>query len=185
MRLFVAVFPTQECADKLARAVSNLKVFAPDVRWVEPKTAHFTMAFIGELPTADQAGEALKHACASVPPFHVRMGESGAFDSWRHPKILWFGLREGGEAMTRLAEAVRRELTAEKISFDTKPFVPHLTLGRTKGRSPLDIQRRVEGELREAKFSEMRVDRAELIESKTGSAGPVYTSLRREALCGK
>lgn len=183
MRLFVAVFPPPGCAQALERALAALRAAASGVRWVDAKTAHFTLAFIGDFEDAARPAAALKRACSRGAAFDARLGAAGAFDSWDRPKILWLGLASGEEPMSRLAEAVRAELSAEKIRFDPKPFVPHLTLGRAKGNPPRELRRLIERALAGADFPPGRIEAVDLVSSKTGPQGPVYASVAREALC--
>ena len=162
--------------------IRRLRGSIPGVRWVEPDLAHFTMAFLGEQPDPQRAGAALARAAAAAPAFRAKFGAPGVFDSWDRPRIIWLGLTRGAEAMALLAEAVREELSAESVSFDPKPFVPHLTLGRVKSRAPDNLHRSVEDVFQGADLPEMRFETAEIAVSKTGPSGSVYSIARRERL---
>jgi 2'-5' RNA ligase len=48
--------------------------------------------------------------------------------------ILWAALTGDLEALSALADRVRRELRRARVPFDYKPFKPHLTLARPGDR---------------------------------------------------
>lgn len=185
MRLFIAVFPSTDCAEPLREVMSGLKQSCPNGRWVRPESAHFTLAFLGEVPeeAVEKAAHALSRTGAQIDPFKLTFGEAGAFDSWDRPRIVWIGLRDGAEPLARLASVVRAELSSEGLAFDSKPFVPHLTLGRIPdGRPSPELQEQAELAVRSVHFPEMTVDRFDLVSSRTAFAGPVYTTIRRQPL---
>jgi 2'-5' RNA ligase len=48
MRLFVAVWPTDQVRDRLAGAIAAQET--ADLRWVKPENWHVTLAFLGSVP---------------------------------------------------------------------------------------------------------------------------------------
>lgn len=164
--------------------MAKLEETFPKVRWTRPESVHFTLAFLGETCAegAEKAAVALRRAGAGIRPFQLSFGQAGAFDSWDRPRIVWMGLKEGAEPLTRLASVVRAEFITEGLAFDPKPFVPHLTLGRVSGRSPQGFQEKVENALRSAQLPAMIVVELDLVSSRTTAEGPVYTIVQRPTL---
>lgn len=106
-----------------------------DEKIVPQNNWHITLAFIGHLEDGQrdaliellkvyQWGESFK---ASVRHF-------GAFPTFEQAKILWMGLEKGSESIEKMANQLRARLDEMEISYDAKPFVPHITVARL--RSP-------------------------------------------------
>lgn len=172
MRVFVAVFPPFELREALAREARELPV-AGDVRWVRPENIHITLKFLGEIEERDLArvAEALGPMSERHSPFETRVCGFGAFPSVRRARILWAGIGEGADPLSALARDV--EVSLEPLGFarDTRPYRPHLTLGRARGgRVSLGAENAHPG----IRFSVRRVD---LVESKLGGAGAIYSTL--------
>jgi 2'-5' RNA ligase len=126
-RLFIGVPVTTNASAAIALALpKNLpgKVVAPD-KW------HFTLRFLG--PTARERREAIvaRLSVASLgPAFHVRFGELGAFPNPRRARILWLGVREGGDRLSDLAAIAEDAARNARFAAEGKRFTPHLTLSR-------------------------------------------------------
>lgn len=145
MRLFVAVYPSDEALEHFAGAVAGLRLGAAaatgaKVGLTDRPRWHLTLAFLGDVPegrrpdaeSAVVSGVAAFRAAHPTPP-RVRLAGGGRFGRGRFT-VLWVGLAGDTEAFTALGRAVRRALRRHKLSFDGKPLRPHLTLARPGGR---------------------------------------------------
>ena len=173
VRAFVAVFPPPEVREALARAAHKLPV-SGEVRWVRPANIHLTLKFLGDVAEADLSGVAdvLEAIRERHEPFEVALCGFGAFPSGRRARIFWAGIGEGSERLRALASDV--ELSLEPLGFEreARPYTPHLTLGRARGRpASLDT----------AEASEpgphFWVRRMELMKSTLGGAGAEYSTI--------
>lgn len=131
MRLFVAVWPSQEAVAALA-AVPRPQV--PAVRWTTPDQWHVTLAFLGEVdagevPAVVAALDAATARAAASPevtlgPATTRVGRS----------LLWVPVH----GLEGLAAAARRALDAAGAWLagreTGRPFRGHVTLARARGR---------------------------------------------------
>jgi 2'-5' RNA ligase len=135
VRTFVAVFPPPEVRETLVRAARKLPV-SREVRWVRPANVHLTLKFLGDVAEVDlsQVAEVLETIRGRHEPFEVVLSGFGAFPSGRRAKIFWAGIGEGSERLRTLARDV--ELSLEPLGFEreARPYTPHLTLGRARGR---------------------------------------------------
>jgi 2'-5' RNA ligase len=141
MRIFLAVFPppaSREWAfaaeDRVKRAGATAGL-APDlVSWVKRENLHYTLSFLGELEAdgVARASAAARAAVAGQERFHVTLGGFGAFPSARRARVLWLGLSWGGTPFTNLARRVETSLIKAGFQRDSRPFTPHLTLGRVR-----------------------------------------------------
>lgn len=139
MRLFYAIGLGESAFGGITPIVERIpqRELIP-VRWVRPATYHMTIRFLGDveeesLSALVSAGE---RAARRVNPFQASLGAPGVFPDRENPRVLWFGLKEGADAVLALARAVNGELALAMALPDEEKFHPHVTIGRTK--SPLD-----------------------------------------------
>lgn len=104
-------------------------------RPLQARDLHLTLAFIGELPRdalsplGQEIGAALRAAGVRLPNAHDAL----TFDqvgSFRGADVAWLGMSQPPPWLAPLAQAVRDALDAAGVSYDRKPFVPHLTVAR-------------------------------------------------------
>ncbi len=177
MRAFVAVFPQLEVREALARAARELPLEG-DVRWVRHENVHITLKFLGEVTEEDLArvAEVLGSVGGRHGPFEVVASGFGAFPSARRARILWAGIGEGADRLGALARDVERSLEPLGFGREDRPYTPHLTLGRARGR-PVALGAEA---LRPG--IEFSVERMDLVESVLGGAGAAYSTLAAYAL---
>jgi len=126
-RLFIGVPLTEDARRAIVRSLPKSLPGKP----VPPENWHFTLRFLGSTSdeARDQIVERLESATCGAP-FSIRFSELGAFPNPKRARILWLGIDEGAEQLIQLAAIA--EGTARSVGFaaETKPFKPHLTLGR-------------------------------------------------------
>lgn len=134
-RIFTAVNLSVASLRKMAELQQRLRQEqAPSlrVRWVPPPNLHVTLKFYGTLciEQVEAVKDAARRAAALIKPFGLTARGLGVFPDAERPRVLWVGLTEGAETLTELFH--RLEATSEELGFprDTRPFRPHLTLGR-------------------------------------------------------
>jgi 2'-5' RNA ligase len=148
------------------------------VRWTSPENVHLTLKFLGNVE-AEAFGSiraALGEVCAQHAPFDAALAELGAFPSARRAKTLWIGAGEGSDRLRSLAADVDNALAPLGFVREKRPYVPHLTLGRARGR-PLHLNLPSGAEV--ARF---RVRRVELAESRLAAEGATYRTVGGFAL---
>ena len=173
MRAFVAVFPPPEVREALAGAARELPV-SGEVRWIRPENVHLTLKFLGDVPEDDL------HRIAGVldplrlrhEPFEARLSGFGGFPSAERARIVWAGIGEGSGALRALARDVDASLEALGFEREDRAYVPHLTLGRARGRpvalGVVETPSNIVG---------FRVRSVELVESVLGAGGgAAYTT---------
>jgi 2'-5' RNA ligase len=133
LRAFVAVSPGPEVHGRLLRLKTELAAAGAAVRWVRDDGLHNTLKFLGSLEERLLAAvrEALTAAVAAFEPFAVRVAGLGVFPNPRRPRVVWVGL-EGAE-LTALAAAVERAVAPLGFPPESRPYRPHITLGRVTG----------------------------------------------------
>jgi 2'-5' RNA ligase len=142
---------------------------------------HLTVVFLGnqEATALPSIGEALARAAARVAPFVLGAAEPGTFGPRSAPRVLWAGVLESTGRLVQLRREVDRELQAAGIEFDTKPLVPHITLGRARRGAE-----RFQSALSKPHLADFRVERLVLVESHLGPGGPTHIPRYRADLTG-
>lgn len=135
LRCFVALLPDEATRARLDALGAELQRILPGTRRVAAVNLHLTLVFIGALPTsqASQLAAALARTPAA-PPFDWALDQVGAFGGAR---VVFAGSAPDRVPLPlrALADAVRGELDVLGISYDRKPFVPHVTLLRNVARA--------------------------------------------------
>ncbi|WP_435551198.1 RNA 2',3'-cyclic phosphodiesterase [Natrinema sp. CGMCC1.2065] len=179
MRLFASV----DLPNDLAEPVADLQdefADASGLEFTDPAQAHVTMKFLGDvdedrLPALERAlGAAV--ADAAVDPFTVRYGGLGVFPSLEYISVVWLGVADGGEELTRLHEAIEDRTTAMGFDPDDHDFTPHVTLARMTHAGGKELVQELVEE-REPAIGEARVDEVRLTESTLTDEGPVYSTV--------
>ncbi|WP_224333249.1 RNA 2',3'-cyclic phosphodiesterase [Haloprofundus halobius] len=184
MRLFVSIDLPHSLSGAVAAVQDDLRD-AEGLRFVDPEQAHLTLKFLGETDD-DRLGEveeALESAvdAANVEPFEATVGGLGVFPSLDYVSVVWLGIEEGSERITRLAEAVERETTAIGFDAESHEFTPHVTLARMDDALGKDIVRRAVRET-DPTVGTFRVEQIRLKESVIGPNGPEYSTVSRFVL---
>ncbi len=186
MRAFLAVELPDESRVRLSALTEKLAESRADVKWVEPQNLHVTMRFLGDI-SQDQLADIrtrLQTVERETPKFDAQLSQPGAFPSIRAPRVIWMGIGEGHEALSRIAVLINDGLGALGIVSETRKFVAHVTLGRARSSRGLDrLSRQLSGVSWSAPQS-FAVGHITLFESRLSSAGSVYTTLARFPLSG-
>ena len=194
VRVFTAIELSDEAGAQLTRLQSRLKGIAPPhtVRWTAPQNIHLTLHFLGDVATShlEDAARAIGAAAAECPPFQLNLSNLGCFPNARRPRIVWVGVAGEVEILAELYKNLGGQLQ-QRIGFtpETRPYAPHLTIGRVKKGIP---QRRLDqlGQMLAQEMPtvghlvELPVTDLHLIQSDLKPDGPVYTSLARVKLNG-
>jgi 2'-5' RNA ligase len=137
-RAFVAVRPPAAVLEAIGATVARLEATIPDVRWAAPEQWHVTLQFLGNRADVDAVASALTGV--DVRGGEAQLGGGGAFSSPRRASVAWLGVNEGTELLTTLADAVSTRLTPLGHEREARPFHPHITVARARGRSTFDAR---------------------------------------------
>jgi RNA 2',3'-cyclic 3'-phosphodiesterase len=173
VRTFVAVFPPSEVREALYRAARDLPA-SNDFRPIGPEKIHLTLKFLGDVAEGDlsRVMHALEPVRERHEPFEVSTSGFGAFPSERRARILWAGVGEGSGPLRALARDVEDVLEPAGFEREGRPYVPHLTIGRARGR-PVKLED-AGGSPSAHRFTVSAVD---LVRSVPGEAGVTYSVL--------
>jgi RNA 2',3'-cyclic 3'-phosphodiesterase len=185
LRTFIAVPVSDETRAIVARVEDDLKGLGADVKWVDPRSVHLTLKFLGNVDAArvKEIAGALRAALVGTAPSSIMVAGAGTFPPGRrNVRVIWLGITEGKAALVEMARQVDEACASLGFAREERPFSPHLTLGRV---------RRESGRLGElaagvaaVQFNPLKVDidRVNLMRSELSPKGPIYTVLESFAL---
>ena len=131
LRLFIAVELPDAIKEILAVQVAPFRDRIPLARWTGMNGWHVTVKFLGStwprLLAAVQ--EAVATAASEIGPFESALTEVGAFPSPTRARVLWAGLDDPGESLSKLAARLD-DLLSEDFVAEKRAYTPHLTLAR-------------------------------------------------------
>jgi 2'-5' RNA ligase len=176
IRAFVALSLEQPVRDAMGELQKGLEPRLAGIRFVRPEGIHLTLRFLGATSAARLAELTpwLAEAAAACAPGEARVAEVGTFPERGSPRVLWLGVTLPPR-MVELQEAC--EQASRRLGFEpeTRPFRPHLTLGRWRDRAP-------HPELPAVDLGTTRLETLVLFQSELRRDGAVYTPLARFAL---
>lgn len=184
VRAFVAIEIPVEMRHQLVEQITRLKQYTPSttVRWVRLEGIHLTLKFLGDvsLDKLDQITVLLEEVGLRHTPFRIDIGQFGCFPSPRRPRVLWVGVEDSSGVLISLQADLDGVLSQIGFKRETRPFHPHLTLGRVKRGAHNSTVRSLSAILEEVTIGDLgqvNVDEICLIRSDLKPTGALYTRI--------
>ncbi len=176
MRTFIAVDVATGAIAKLQNEIMSTAGWSlKDVKLVETQNLHFTLIFLGEKSQNDVDRIKSKMAEVQFEPFKLTYTTIGGFPKPSSARVVWIGVdQEGGEKLTALANDVIAKMVELRFQAD-KPFSPHMTIFRAKGR-PIHIED-ILSKYQDKTFGSDLIDRVHLKKSDLSPGGPAYSNI--------
>jgi len=183
IRAFIAIELPEEVKAWLSSVQSKLRPEQhPYVKWVSADGIHLTLKFLGNIDRekVSPIAEAMAEAAQGVSPFRLEVSGLGAFPSRGRPQVIWVAVGGEVEKLASLQRGIDHSLVALGFSAETRPFTPHLTLGRLRERASAEERRRMGEALLAAKGEEgvpFHVAELSLIRSTLTPKGAIYNRI--------
>ena len=187
VRLFVAVFPPPDVQQAAAAVIETLRRPGDGVSWVRPDNLHYTLRFIGEVGEdgARRVAEAAGVTAGRHTAFDAALGGVGAFPNARRARVIWLGMTSGERELVALARDLEAALEPRGFPRDSRPFSPHLTLGRVREpRQDWTARLAAAPAAPPEPTMRFRVDRLCVVESRLNPRGSIYTVRAEPRLAG-
>ena len=184
IRCFIAIEIPETIQNQLARIQETLRSQIQKASWVKPGNIHLTLKFLGDVDPHDleTVGEAIEGVARRHRSFVLRIGGLGAFPNLARPRVMWAGVKVGGERVIALAQDINVALSDCGFPLDTKRFNPHLTIARLKERIDLRPYTNQYRQYDRIQGAEMSVDSISLVQSQLQPAGAIYSTLQSHSL---
>ena len=181
IRAFIAVELPWELKQELAALEIQLKKNSPPVvKWVDPESIHITLKFLGETSDAviDELLLAMGESVAGVSPFKLEVGKIGAFPAVDRPQVIWVGISGDMEKLAQLQKNLEQNTEQLRFKRESRPFSPHLTLGRVREGARVKEIQRIGKLLNETPFTakhNIEAHEINLLKSQLTRAGAIHT----------
>lgn len=179
MRLFIGIPLAASVAEELAKLAARLRRKDDGLRWSAPESWHITLQFLGSVDEQRYgcAVERLREVRSAAVP--VALEGLGMFD---RAGVFFAGVKTTPELV-----ALQQRVTAtmEHCGFvpEERPYHPHITLARSKGKEGARGLRALKAPVRrEPKFGSFVAEEFVLYESVPEPGGSRYLIRERFAL---
>jgi 2'-5' RNA ligase len=185
MRLFVAIDLNENVIQRLSSVQEKLRSGDFDLKLVEPENLHLTLKFLGEVDE-NQNAHIEKLVSETVKEFHgftLSFHGIGYFGNERYMRVIWAGVKEGGEQFVKLVQSLDKKLSF--IRKDEHEPSPHLTIARVRSGRNREILVHEVSSLSDVKIGEVHVKEIKLKQSMLTPQGPIYSDVKVFPLGGK
>jgi len=177
VRTFIAVDITHEVRERIIQFIQVLQKVGGNIKWVHPENIHITLYFLGEVDekTITSVEKIIQASMEGIRAFPVSVEGISVFPSMERPRVLWAGVKNGSGELKKIYHSIHHTLIREAIDVKKgeKEYIPHLTLGRVKGR----CDQKLVNEMNKAfnrMFGHFSVHEVVLYQSTLTKSGPLY-----------
>jgi len=185
MRLFIAADLDDGARNAVSGAVASIRAQSErdrqgstrGVSWVDARNLHLTLHFLGEIDEVllPVLSDALAPALELDAP-RVGLAGWGVFPPRGPARVIWLGVTAGAGTLTSAHAMLGQRLRSAGIAPESRPFSPHLTVGRVKVPSGQHWNRLTAG-VRPVPVGEWDLRACTLFQSHLSPAGPTYRAL--------
>jgi 2'-5' RNA ligase len=179
MRIFIGIKLAAEAKERISEELQPFRKAGTPMRWTGRDNIHLTLKFIGEAadPLAAKVGAALQADFPAMAPFRLRLTGFGKFPAGDDLHVFWAGVEVSPE-LRALFAGVEDALAPLGIARETRPFHPHITLGRNKAPFNFKSFFALLAEKNSVFVGEWPVSAFQLFSSHLTPAGPEYAILK-------
>lgn len=177
MRLFLAINLPQEVRGAAYQATSFLRAAVPAIGWVRDPLLHLTLKFLGLRSPEDarNVAGAMHDVAARHRVIALRLSGVCAFPNFRRPRVVWMTVSQEPR-LELLHHDVELRCVELGFAVDGRPFRPHMTLGRVRGRIGKDDRRQLARAGKLVEFeSDVLAESIDLMQSELLPNGPRHT----------
>jgi RNA 2',3'-cyclic 3'-phosphodiesterase len=185
-RTFIAIDLPADVQGALGKLENELQEARAPITWVKPERIHLTLKFLGDVAPErlTEIQNSLVQVAREASPLRLEPAGCGAFPTLKQMRVIWVGLKAEGTGLNLLQQAVEEAMVQLGFKKEERPFKPHLTLGRVKGRQPLRLLQELLLERQSYQAEAFDVTELVLYKSELRPEGARYTPLFRSPLAG-
>jgi RNA 2',3'-cyclic 3'-phosphodiesterase len=187
VRSFIAIDLADTVRQRIEVLVQELRKAGAEVGWVRVEGIHLTLKFLGNVASEviEQIKPVLSQISSETAPIHIEPAACGAFPTIKAPRVIWVGLHGGSGPLAELQKKVESAMIPFGFKPEDRPFRPHLTVGRVRGRKRIEALQQIL--LTHQGFTAEPFDAVELVlyKSDLRPDGARYTPLFRAPFAGR
>ena len=183
IRSFIAIELPDELKQELGQLEAQLKSDKyPSVKWVDPRSIHLTLKFLGNITQA-RTGEitrAMEEAAQGIAPFHLKVKDVGVFPKLKRVRVAWVGVSGEVDKLNQFQQCLESNLAHLGFAPESRPFTSHLTLARLRDQVSSDERQSLGQLITETKFEAnhtIKVDAISLMKSQLIREGAIYSRI--------
>ena len=190
LRVFIALSIPPLVKSGLERVVQHLAAQVPGgVRWVGLDGIHLTLKFLGNIDPAqiEDLTEAMRRPSLGASSFRLLLSGLGTFPNENRPRVIWAGVQGELESLGKLQAGIEAEVSGLGFPRETRPFTPHLTLGRVRDQATNGERLRIGAAVASCAMGPTEpwlVESVRLVRSNFGPGGATYSDLASVSLAG-
>ncbi|MGC1869688.1 MAG: RNA 2',3'-cyclic phosphodiesterase [Acidobacteriaceae bacterium] len=176
MRLFIGIPLAASVIEELEKVSMRHRVEGDGLRWSTPESWHITLQFLGKTSETQYVCVVARLRNLRSAPLPIELDDLGFFDR--------AGIFFAGVTLTPELLALQQMVTASTIPCgfvpEDRPYRPHITLARAKGRRNATGLETLKAKIRhQPKFSQFVAEEFLLYESLTHPTGSQYETRER------
>nr|HID60160.1 RNA 2',3'-cyclic phosphodiesterase [Desulfobacterales bacterium] len=179
IRTFIAVELPEHVLVEIRKVQAALKRHNLNIRWVLTENIHLTLKFLGDVAQSEigRILETIEKATDNLKRFSLYGKGIGVFPGPHRPQVIWVGVKGEIDVLEGLQARLENGMESLGFAREHRPFTPHLTLGRVKGRLNRALLLKAMEELNDFQTKPFSVDSVVLFRSVLKPDGVVYTKL--------
>lgn len=179
MRLFIGIPLSDEATRELLNLSMKLHSRDDSLRWSTPESWHITLQFLGNT-SQEQYGCIVDRLIElRYPPISISLEPFGFFE---RVGIFYVGINTTGKLLA-LQQAITAATAPCGFIAENRPYHPHITLARSKGKQGIKALNQLKARLpRAPRFTSFVAESFLLYESFTAPSGSRYEVRERFAL---
>ncbi len=186
IRSFIAIDLSDPARRQIEAFIQELRKSDAQVGWVRTEGIHLTLKFLGNVApeSIEEIKPALARIASQTAPIRIEPAACGAFPTIKSPRVIWVGLSGQIGPLAQLARRLETAMVPLGFEPEGRPFKPHLTVGRVKGRLRLQALQQIL--LAHRDFTAEPFDAAEVVlyKSDLRPDGARYTPLFKAPFSG-
>jgi 2'-5' RNA ligase len=186
VRSFIAIDLSNPVRSRIEEFIEGLRKSDAQVGWVRVEGIHLTLKFLGNIAPEliEEIKPEIERVAAKTGPIHIEPAGCGAFPTLKSPRVIWVGLRGQIGPLSDLARRVEAAMAPLGFKPEDRPFKPHLTVGRVKGKARIQALQQIL--LAQQDFAAEPFDASEVVlyKSDLRPDGARYTPLFKAQFSG-
>lgn len=186
-RIFTAIDISEQTRQRVSGYIENLRREFSGLRvgWEKAEKLHLTLKFLGDcderqlkdLETAVSNAAKIFAETRNDVNIKIQILDTGVFPSKRNAKILWLGLHDERQSLSKLNQILETECGKIGFEKEKRNFKPHLTIARLRElqKSGNLVEKHLENRFEPVEFE---VSEIVIYESKLLPTGSIYRKLK-------